>query len=665
MVAGQGLIGLLLLIAMLVSIWQLNTYNNARQVWADTRERSSLISTIEEDSTVLVLITHRVAFTQAPFRNLEPENIRYATDSIAVSAAALGFGRDKLVEEAASLSEEDPIRARIIRAAELMDRLIAMANETRDLGLAADWQAAQALISETPQTSNIPQFDKIHTDLLGELRRAQILAQQDIVGAQEQMTEAGRTSIAVTASVVITVIALGIVLSFSTIRTITGPINELSDAAAYLAAGAFDVRVPETRQDEFGRLARVFNYMAAELEEIYAQLEERAGTAEARLLQAIEGIPEGFVLYDAEDRIVLCNEKYREMRAEIADLIVVGAHFEDILRTAVERDVYPDAIGRQDEWIHERIARHRDPRGSFEQQLIDKRWLQISEYKTRDGGILGIRTDITERKLAEAELRQAKEAAEAANEAKSQFLANVSHELRTPLTSILGFNRIVQKKLENLIFPQIVPGDPRVGRGMQQIRTNTNIILDEGERLTSLINDLLDLEKIEAGKFKFKMGSVSMRRVIEEAVKSTLSMIAQKDLALIEEIDAGLPVITGDEERLIQVMLNLFSNAVKFTQKGSITCRACQRDEQIVVSVIDTGVGIAAEDQENIFDKFTQVQHQLADKTKGTGLGLPIARQIIEGHGGRIWVESELGKGSNFSFAIPIIAGNSASKQED
>jgi signal transduction histidine kinase/HAMP domain-containing protein len=656
MVAGQGLIGMLVLIAILVSIWQLNSYNRARQIWQDTVERASLISNARRESTELVLVTHRVVFTQAPFRSLEPENIRYASDSIAVSAVALEFGREHLLEEAASLPQDSPLVVRLNKAAGQMDQLIAMANRTIDLGLNEDWETAQAIISEPSDQSTIPEFEKIHTDLIGELRRAQILTQQDSVSAQQQMLQAGRTAISVTVSVAITVIALGIVLSFSTIRNITGPIHDLSSAAAHLAEGAFDVRVPETRQDEFGQLAGVFNNMAAELEAIYAQMEERAGTAEARLLQAIEGIPEGFVLYDAEDRIVLYNEKYREMRREIADLIVIGARFEDIVRTAAERGVVQEAIGREEDWIRERISRHRTPWGAFEQQLSDGHWLQISEYKTRDGGILGIRTDITERKLAEKELRQAKESAEAANEAKSTFLANVSHELRTPLTSILGFSRIIQKRLEELIFPQIEVPAPKVGKGMEQIRTNSRIILEEGERLITMINDVLDLEKIEAGQMEWKNQPVSLPYVIKQATKSSSAMFTQKSIALIEEIDADIPEISGDEDALIQVMLNLLSNAAKFTEEGSVICRAYQIDHEVQVSVIDTGIGISRMDQEVIFNKFTQVSIQLTNKTKGTGLGLAISKHIIEAHGGRLWVESELGKGSNFSFAIPIIS---------
>jgi signal transduction histidine kinase/CheY-like chemotaxis protein/ligand-binding sensor domain-containing protein len=261
------------------------------------------------------------------------------------------------------------------------------------------------------------------------------------------------------------------------------------------------------------------------------------------------------------------------------------------------------------------------------------------------------------RLFEEAQLARA--TAEEADAAKSAFLSTVSHELRTPLTSVLGFAKIIKKRLEERIFPLIHTEDRRILQTMQQVEENLKVVVGEGERLTKLIDDVLDLAKIEAGKLEWHMDAVTIPDVIDHATAATAALFEQKGLRLIKEIDADLPGVTGDRDRLIQVVINLISNAVKFTDSGSITCRARRRGGETVVSVTDTGVGISPADQPKVFERFKQVGDTLTDKPKGTGLGLPICREIVEHHGGRIWVESEPGQGSTFSFALPI-AGEAA-----
>ncbi|KAA0227957.1 response regulator [candidate division KSB1 bacterium] len=252
------------------------------------------------------------------------------------------------------------------------------------------------------------------------------------------------------------------------------------------------------------------------------------------------------------------------------------------------------------------------------------------------------------------ETQEARAAAEEANEAKSSFLSTVSHELRTPLTSVLGFAKIIKKRLDEKIFPLLQTEDSKVKRTIDQVAENLNVVIAEGERLTTLINNVLDLAKIEAGKIEWHEEKLSVPDIIERATAATASLFDGSGLKLKKEIAAGLPEIIGDQDKLIQVVINLISNAVKFTDKGSVTCRAQQKNGEIVVSIIDTGMGIAPEDQPKVFEKFKQVGETLTNKPKGTGLGLTICKEIIEHHGGRIWVESELGKGSTFSFALPI-----------
>jgi signal transduction histidine kinase/CheY-like chemotaxis protein len=248
---------------------------------------------------------------------------------------------------------------------------------------------------------------------------------------------------------------------------------------------------------------------------------------------------------------------------------------------------------------------------------------------------------------------QARASAEQADAAKSSFLSTVSHELRTPLTSVLGFAKIIRRRLEERLFPLIPEDDRKVQQAKHQVIENLEVVVSEGERLTKLIDDVLDLAKIEAGKFTWNMGSVSVSDVIERAIAATGSLFEAKKLNLVRDIEPDLPAVTGDQDRLIQVVINLISNAVKFTDAGSITCFAHQRGEELVLGVTDSGIGIASADQPKVFEKFKQVGDTLTDKPKGTGLGLPICKEIVEYHGGKIWVESNPGHGSTFSFTLP------------
>jgi signal transduction histidine kinase len=260
--------------------------------------------------------------------------------------------------------------------------------------------------------------------------------------------------------------------------------------------------------------------------------------------------------------------------------------------------------------------------------------------------------------LAEAieEAQAARVAAEAASASKTAFLSNVSHELRTPLTSVVGFSKLIRRRLDEAIFPAVPVGDAKRDRQMRQVSDNLGIIVEEGERLTALINDTLDLAKIEAGRMEWRRDVLDLADVITRATAATAPLLTSAGPQMVLDLQPGLPSITGDRDRLIQVVINLISNAVKFTASGTITC-AVRHDPattSLVVSVADTGVGIAPEDQARVFEQFGQAGDALTDKPRGTGLGLPICREIVEHHGGRLWVESEVGRGSTFSFSLPL-----------
>ncbi len=242
------------------------------------------------------------------------------------------------------------------------------------------------------------------------------------------------------------------------------------------------------------------------------------------------------------------------------------------------------------------------------------------------------------------ELEETVQAAEVANRAKSDFLAGMSHELRTPLNAVIGFSQVLQEQY----FGKL---------NEKQVEYVTDI-LESGQHLLSLINDILDLAKIEAGKMELELSKV----IIKDLLGSSLIMIKEKALAhgISLDIDTtgdleGLEIM-ADERRLKQVMFNLLSNAAKFTPDGgAIRVESWKEGKELIISVSDTGIGIASEEQEKIFEEFYQATGGIRDKTPGTGLGLPLTRSIVEMHGGRIWVESEgRGKGSRFTFTLPI-----------
>lgn len=258
---------------------------------------------------------------------------------------------------------------------------------------------------------------------------------------------------------------------------------------------------------------------------------------------------------------------------------------------------------------------------------------------------------VTERTAA---LVDARLAAEAATTAKSTFLSNVSHELRTPLTSVVGFSKLISKRLADVVFPTVPAGDPKVDRAMRQVTDNLAIIVEEGQRLTTLINDTLDLAKIEAGRMDWREEPVDIGEVIGRATAATASLLDPDGGPRVVVIVADdLPTVTGDRDRLIQVVINLISNAVKFTPTGTITVTADPHPHGVVVGVADTGVGIAPEDHDKVFEQFGQAGDTLTDKPRGTGLGLPICREIVEHHGGRLWLDSAVGAGSTFRFTLP------------
>ena len=366
-------------------------------------------------------------------------------------------------------------------------------------------------------------------------------------------------------------------------------------------------------------------------------------TEQMRIWAAIEAIPDGFVLFDKDDRLLTCNQRYRDIYPETAPAMVPGARFEDILRFGLDHGQHADAVGREDAWLAERLAQHRQSDGVHEQQLRDGRWLRVHDHRTPDGGRVGLRVDISWAKEQQAALEAARQAAEAANRTKSAFLANMSHEIRTPMNGVVG--------MADLLCDTALSDEQRLF---------ADTIRSSGEALLVIINDILDYSKIEAERLTLQPEPFDMERTIHEVAMLLQPRARAKGISLMIDFDLFLPTrYIGDPGRLRQVLTNLIGNAVKFTDSGHVLVRVVGLEtdpgqQQLHVTVEDTGIGIAAEHQDHIFGEFNQVEAEANRKFEGTGLGLAITQRLVERMGGIVWVDSELGRGSCFGFRVNL-----------
>ena len=447
----------------------------------------------------------------------------------------------------------------------------------------------------------------------------------------------------------------------------------LANAAMY---GAFDVsfRVPaaeqgarslwvDARGQGFGRpgadgFVRIIGVALDVTEERVAQA--RAQAAENRLRDAIESVSEAFVLWDRQGRLLMCNRNYRNVFSLEPKILKPGAARAEVNRFAARaiRQEHPAPDGAK---------------GVREAELMDGRWIQISERRTAEGGLVMTAADITAiknqeeaRRLNEEQLQNAvaglersqeqlaelarkyeteKVKAEGANRAKSEFLANMSHELRTPLNAINGFSEIMMNEMFGAL------GDPRYKGYSQDIHSS-------GQHLLALINDILDMSKIEAGKMNLKFEPMHLEDVAEDAVRLIRNRAEAAGLKL--SIDfPHLPEVEADYRAIKQVLLNLLSNAIKFTPRaGSVTIRAEMRRDPfgdvVRVSVIDTGIGIAKEDLARLARPFEQVESQFSKTTQGTGLGLALTKSLITMHDGGLEMHSQPGEGTTVTFTLPV-----------
>ena len=368
-----------------------------------------------------------------------------------------------------------------------------------------------------------------------------------------------------------------------------------------------------------------------------ARAERAASESREQLLAAVEVLDDGFVLYDRDDRMVVCNERYRQLYAKSAHAMVPGATFEAVLRAGLENGQYPDSLGREEAWLAQRLAVHVAAERSVEQALPDDRWLRVVERATPDGGRVGLRVDITELKRQQWATEDARRRAEAASEAKSQFLATMSHEIRTPMNGILGLADLLSEGA----------ADPEQARLLADLRLS-------GEGLLTILNDILDFSKIEAGRMTLEAIGFEPREIARRVEALHGPLARDKGLGFRVEVQDG-PARLGDPTRLMQVLGNLVSNALKFTHRGGV--RLVVRnpsDGPLHLAVVDTGIGMSCEEAARVFERFSQADGSVTRRFGGTGLGLSIVHGLVEAMGGRIDVDAAPGRGTRIEVEIDL-----------
>lgn len=427
-------------------------------------------------------------------------------------------------------------------------------------------------------------------------------------------------------------------------RNLVARLQNLSNSMMAIAGGNLRAPLPRDGEDEIGQMAKalaVFRATAIEVEE--KNLREVAN-ARQRLIDAIESINEGFALYDAEDRLILCNSRYEELLYPGSDVpMEPGTPFEKVIRRAAERGLILEAKGRVDTWVAERLARHRNPVAAEIQHRDGNRWIQVCERRIAGGGTVAVYTDITEVKHHAAQLELARDEAMAATRAKSQFLTNMSHELRTPLNAIIGITEMLKDEAEEM-------GDEPLVEPLDRIR-------HAGTHLLTLINEILDLAKIEAGKLELHSEEIDLDALVRDASLTAEPLARSNNNQLKVEIAPDIGRMQTDPVRLRQVLLNLLSNACKFTKGGTVTVKASRivnrGGDTITIAVHDTGIGITKEQLDKLFQEFSQADSTTTRKFGGTGLGLAISRRLCRVMGGDITVQSLVGVGSTFTVSLP------------
>ncbi len=366
-------------------------------------------------------------------------------------------------------------------------------------------------------------------------------------------------------------------------------------------------------------------------------------TALNQIREAIDAMPDGLAFFDADDRLVLWNNRYDEVNPELSSNLQAGMTFREIIQIGLDQGLYAEAKGREEEWIAERMESRRALSAMMEQRIAGDRWLRVADRRTAAGGIVTVCPDITDLKNDARALAEARDAAQAANAAKSQFLANMSHEIRTPLNGVIG-------------LAQALGGTRLTPQQTEML----DLIQSSGRTLQVLLSDILDLARVESGRLELCEEAFDLGRAVRDAAQLYEASAREKGLQFFVDIAPDVDRwIVGDVVRLKQILTNLVSNAVKFTGEGFVSLTAAPgpaRDgaPTLRFSVEDTGIGFDSQTRDRLFSRFEQADGAITRKFGGSGLGLAISRQLAEMMGGDLDCESEPGGGSAFILTVPF-----------
>jgi adenylate cyclase len=464
-------------------------------------------------------------------------------------------------------------------------------------------------------------------------------------------------AIALLMVVALSLISSAVIVWFYVGRSVVARLTLLSDGMRAIVSGRRDITIPTGGSDEIANMAgavEVFRKNAIALDQLLAEREQETVRLEktvqertAELRVTFDNMAHGVAMFNSEFRLAAWNRQFAEL-LQIPETFLAGARsFEDFIRFLAERGEYGavDVEGEVRQLLHAAAQRH-----TFERTRPDGTVLEIRHNPLPLGGIVIIYTDITERKRYEEVLTAARDQAEAMSRTKSSFLANMSHELRTPLNAIIG------------LTDMLVTNAARFGtdKALEPLRR----VHRAGTHLLGLINQVLDLSKIEAGKLELNLESVSIPPLLEDIVGTARPLAEQNKNRLSVECPGDIPSIAADAMRLRQILLNLLSNACKFTKEGDIKLNvslALHEGRQFIeFSVIDTGIGMTPDQLAKLFEEFSQADVSTARQYGGTGLGLAITRRLCQMMGGDVTVASEHGKGSTFIVRLPLAANQTA-----
>jgi len=430
-------------------------------------------------------------------------------------------------------------------------------------------------------------------------------------------------------------LAFGITLFLA--RRIMRPLSSAVLAADRIALGELETPIPKAGEDETGILLRSMTVMQDSIKAMVAREKERAVSAEGRLAQAMETSGEGVILVDRRGKVVLANNIMRDFFPSVADKLVTGAEFAELSRIA-QRDIKTEEALPTPQDLG--LGRGARALGSAERQLNDGRWIRSTGSRNADGSLIFFVSDFTAVKEREEAIRRAQLAAEAASAAKSRFLANMSHELRTPLNAIIGFSEILSGQVFGLL------GNARYVEYATDIQRS-------GRHLLDVINSVLEISKSEAGKQSLSTEPADLRFVLRDCVKMLAEQCNAGQISLRFDEPSYPAIVSGEKAKLRQALLNLLSNAVKFTDAGGEVRVSLFREKaDIVIEIADTGIGMSPDQIEVALTPFGQVDNRLERKYEGTGLGLPLAKSLIELHGGSLTIESDLGRGTTLRVRL-------------